>query len=152
MTATMKPAVTVTMPQETPKLISFGLGGHRVILSSTTHVSGYETPETILESYHWWAHPETHRTYHINPKLAEGCPVVDKREAVKTKAGQLWVYEGPIIDVDLEPNERTFFIGKENPCGFDSVGISTYLRGWREVGARIGMISDGEIIWEQGQI
>jgi hypothetical protein len=109
-------------------------------------------------------------------EIPDGCPVIDKRDAVETAEGFSWVFHGPMVDVDLptgsisecpslkgnimvdamESDLGNAFGGlatlhkatKGKPGPLDSVDIATYIEGWRAKGARIGHYEGGEIVWD----
>ena len=153
------------------KLVTFGLGGHTQHYIGST-ISGYENPETILKPYHWWAHPEGQISYHIKPGEGEGVPVINKREAVRTRIGFNLALSGPMVNVSLkdgdidrcpEPSSELAFAVKGNQFGtllklqkeskstvrpLDSVSVSEYVRMWHEVGAQTGVIRGDTIVWD----
>jgi hypothetical protein len=155
------------------KLLTFGKGGHALYLardgggcSGSACCQGYESPESFVKPYHWWAHPPEQISYHwgnytIPP---EGVPVIDTNSATDTKEGRAWSFHGPMVDVDL-PDGEIDRLGDVSPImgpavaafgmtamvaenkaavqskkagPLDSVAIPEYIAGWRDHGARIG--------------
>ncbi len=145
--------------EKTVKLVKFGNGGSTVYYSRHHTCSGYDRPET------WKPGSDI---------VPDGCPVVDVRAAVETPSGYRWVFNGPMVDVDLESGidrcpqpsalMATAMISGGSEFGqlmllqavsdpseagpLDSVDIATYLDGWREHGARTGQVLDGAIVWD----
>jgi len=105
-------------------------------------------------------------------------PAIDKREAVDTPEGFKWVYQGPMVDVDLpdgevdqcpEPNpimalammegqnefgtmlvlQKSSRLAKEPRGPLDSVSISEYIEGWRAHGAKIGKFTNGKYVFDE---
>ncbi|AMV35705.1 hypothetical protein VN12_26670 [Pirellula sp. SH-Sr6A] len=146
------------------KLVCFGAGGDSVEWGGGCRSTGYGSPERPHA-----AEPEDGKEY------PDGTPVIDKRPAVKTKAGFRHVFNGPIVQVDLEdeetedlPEVSSVMAGalseggneygalltlhksqsRSKPGALDFVSIKKYVDGWREVGARIGFYKSGKIVWE----
>lgn len=156
------------MKKSIAKLIIFGNGGDFVhcgtVKKSKCNISGYGTPE----------HPHASKPSE-SLEIPDGCPVIDKRPALKTQAGLLHAIEGPMVDVDLpdgkvstcpEPSShlangvsgsyKTLLTihqaqkdsDPEKTGALDCVSISAYVDGWRKVGARIGHYESGSIVWD----
>jgi hypothetical protein len=145
------------------KLVCFGRGGDSVEYGKRCHGSGYGTPE---------------RPHAADPKtctIPDGTIAIDKRTAIETPAGYAWVFNGPMVNVDLQdgdcsecPEPSPIFAGavagneygslltlqaahktaKKTPGPLDFVSIAEYVEGWRAVGARIGRYVAGKIVWE----
>lgn len=144
------------------KLVTFGRGGDTVHLGKNHTITGYGSPEN--------PHAATPSDERLFP---DGTPVIDKRQAIETPEGLRWVFEGPMVNVDLPddevdmcPEPSPFFAGAvaENQFGtllaihhatkrdgkagaLDSVSIREYIQGWCEHGARIGEYRNGAIVW-----
>jgi len=133
-----------------------------------------------VKPYHWWADPKDQLSWHFDGYsfAAEGIPVVDVRPAIETKAGLSYVFKGPILNcritddtIDRLPEVSPFAMPAvaaygsvgmlvetvaarktATPGPLDGVGVSRYVHGWREHGARIGrLMVDGQtavIVWE----
>jgi hypothetical protein len=167
------------------KLLHFGKRG------STLHYShqgyrhcesqGYEDPESWVKPFHWWTDPPEKMSLHWHDVEipAAGIPVVDVRDAVDTPAGHSWVFNGPLLDVDLPDGavdrlpevSSLLALGvagnsfgtlladhrrtkqTQDRGSLDTVSLSEYVAGWREHGARIGRFyvenGAGRIEWEQ---
>lgn len=163
--------------KDRPVLVTFGRGGHTVyfaskeeVAGSVTHsrLNGYSTPENFFA-------PRAGRDgqpveYDHNPDDYQGVPVIDVREAVKTRAGVNMSLNGPMVnpgisgeEIERCPAPHPSFaealananpqVGMlvaaqalsrakdpENPGPFDMVSIKTFKRMWRQAGARIGVI------------
>lgn len=170
---------------KTAKLLQFGKGGYTLYFSKeglrSCTSSGYLSPESFVKPYHWWADPPEKLTRHWDgykfPK--EGIPIIDKLPAIKTPSGFHWVFEGPMVDVDLEdgavskcpePSPTMASAVAGNTYGalltehkevkkvrkhgsLDSVSVKEYVDGWREHGARIGRLfvedNVARIEWEK---
>lgn len=144
------------------KLVSFGAGGDTVHYGKNHTCTGHGTPE------------RPHAADLSKGEILDGCPVIDKREAVETPRGYAWVFAGPMVNVDL-PAGSVDRLGPvcpimaqamgENPYGgmiamheatrtetrpgaLDTVSTEEYIAGWREAGARIGRYEGGVIVWE----
>jgi hypothetical protein len=154
---------------ETAKLIKFTERGHTVHLASQHYSnvsqSGYESPESFCQPYHWWADKsDTTRVHYENMTIPDsGVPVLDIRQATQTPEGVSWVFKGPLLDVDLPdgqvselPTPDPLFAGAvaNNAYGkllaihagkeqgkrgaLDSVSVSEYINGWKEHGGKVG--------------
>lgn len=134
------------------------------------HISGCGSdPEQFCKGYYWWA-DEVKVIRHSWDSLeipAEGIPVLDKRQAVETKAGYSWVFRGPMVNVKLQDGNisrlgevspimlpaiaaygmigalaENHKAAKENKAGpLDDVSVAEYVRGWVEHGARLGIFT-----------
>jgi len=150
------------------KFIEFGDGGDTVYYGNGCRSHGYGSPE----------HP--HAAVHEPPDtiLPDGCLALDIRPALETSEGVRHVFRGPMVDVDLEEGEvdtcpepsmilRAGVAGNSygsllalqdvhrqaqpnTPGPLDSVSIAEFVRGWVKLGARVGVVKDGEIVWEEG--
>ncbi len=167
---------TQNIAQEIARLIKFTVTGHTLhssyvpanpgdITYSNCRCNGYESPESFVKPYHWWADAKdvtrTHYGKYVIP--SEGVPVVDIRQAIETKDGYSWVFQGPLLDCDLPDGEVDSLCEPSEPFGsivdanfgglltlqrvtritqkrgaLDSVSVSEYVQGWKEHGARIG--------------
>lgn len=144
------------------KLVCFGRGGDTVEFSGSCHCSGYGSPE---------------RPHAAEPGpsciIPDGTPVIDKRAAIETEEGFRWVFNGPMVNVDLPDDEvdecpipspifaqavaGNAFGGllvqhlaarsRKVRSGLDRVSIREYVEGWQEHGARIGHYEGGKIVW-----
>lgn len=162
-------------PEEVPKLVTFGKGGHDVHFGRVEHenghssskLQGYESPESF-EARDLAAEPWTY----------EGVRVLDTRAATDTLEGFKWAINGPMVDVDLDDGATAQTVdvspGKSivadaladdpgnalgsfvrlqrshkgnEPGPLDSVPIGAYLHRWWEHGATVGHIAHGRIIW-----
>lgn len=151
--------------KEVIKLVCFGQGGHTEYVGRhgsyrNVTISGYDKPDN-------WKVDET-RDY------IPDCPVINKRDAVETIDGHAWVFLGPMVDVDLEPNAvdkcpnpspifaqavagnqfgallaLQVVADRKKPGPLDSVDVQTYIQGWKKHGAKIGKIQNGSIVWEE---
>lgn len=148
----------------TCRLISFGKGGHREEYASgsgpwegRSTLSGYDRPED-------WQ-PRERTDY-------SDCVVLDTRAATDTEAGFRWVFRGPLLNPDLPDGGRedcpdpSFIAGFPNGFGtlarlqiahtatekapgpLDQVSRAEYVEGWRAVGARVGRVEAGKLVWE----
>ena len=150
----------------TAKLVCFGLAGDTVEYGGGCCGSRYGTPEN------------PHAAKSSNHNIPDGTPAIDKRPALKTKAGYRWAFQGPMVNVDLQPaqvdrcptpspimvqaltDDPNNEFGQlavlqavhqrtsQEPGPLDAVDTRTYIEGWRQRGARIGHYRDGAIIWE----
>lgn len=166
------------MEHGTPRLVSFGRGGHTVHFASV-RTSGFSSSKAQLQGYD---SPESLEFAISQGKYAddgdlEGARVVDVRDAVGTAEGFRQVVSGPMVDVDLpddghngfSDDDRKAAAGMVGPGGLsgafatmavlaqdrtygglDYVGVGTYLDLWRKAGARTGRIEGGRIIWDAG--
>ena len=142
------------------KLVVFSQGGDRCHCTNQTTRAGYGTPE------------KPHATE--GQTIPDGTPVIDNRAAVDTDAGFGWVFAGPMLDVDLPDGEvnacpmpspemaaglqgsfgtlaalHVAARAEKTPTGpLDMVGVSRFVQGWREHGARIGHYENNVIVWE----
>lgn len=139
------------------KLLTFGRGGATAYVSArTTRRCASWRPDGPL------------------PTDSEGAVVVDTRPAVETRDGFRWAVIGPLVNVDLPPGESrplpacepliaaavagteygtllalhygTQTDGIAGPL--DEVSIPAFVAGWRAVGARVGRVIDGRVVWE----
>ena len=148
------------------KLVCFGRGGDTVEFSGSCHCSGYGTPE---------------RPHAAEPGpsciIPDGTPVIDKRGVIETEEGFRWVFDGPMVNVDLADDDCDYCPDpsplmaeammhpgngfgpllaqhivargqRRKRSGLDMVGIREYVEGWREHGARIGHYEANVIIWD----
>lgn len=132
---------------ETAKLLFFGLPGHCLHFTTTSgavHCSsnGYETPESFCKPEFF---ASRYGEFHYP---VAGLPVIDVRKAVESKDGFSWVFKSPMLQCERETDEGT--------GSMHYVTVETYLKGWREHGARIGKLySAGPaapyIEWEGGE-
>ncbi len=146
------------------KLVTFGMGGDTVYYGAGCTGSGYGSPER--------PHAAEGKAF------PDGTPVIDKRPAVENGNGTRQAISGPMVNVDLEPGEvdacpepspifaTAMLQDSGNQYGsllalqagarvteaqygpLDSVDTATYVRLWREAGARIGQYIGGVIVWE----
>jgi hypothetical protein len=147
------------------KLVVFGGGGDTVHCGAGVTITGYGRPDN--------PHAACVKDDRIIP---DGTPAIDIRAAIETDGGYSWVFEGPMVDVDLadgqvdqcpEPSEIFAEAVAGNPFGrllaiqeaqrarkvragsLDSVSIAEYVAGWRKHGARIGEYRAGSIVWTE---
>jgi hypothetical protein len=128
------------MKQEIAKLICFGQGGDTVHLENNSTICGYGSPEQPHASK-----PSESLT------IPDGCPVIDKREAVETEKGYKHVFNGPMVNVDLADEEIDpcpFTLDVFGINGLTKVSTKKYIEGWKSVGARIGYYKNQQIVWE----
>ena len=128
------------MKQEIAKLICFGLGGDTVHLGNNSTICGYGSPEKPHAA-----------TPSESLSIPDGCPVIDKREAVETEKGYKHVFNGPMVNVDLADEEidpSPFSIPVFGINGLTKVSTKKYVEGWKFVGARIGYYKNQQIVWE----
>jgi len=163
------------MEKGTARLITFGLGGHSVELeysgnsiSPTSHLSGYDDPESF------W---RRHNGEDPSDRYPDGCPVIDKRAILQEHPGLAFTSPMAKIGID-EPEifngqdsliaqavlkdpgntfgtylriDRTQKKFSKEPSSLDYVPIPYYVEWWRKRGARIGMVQNGQFIWEHEQ-
>ncbi len=150
------------------RLVSFGRGGHSeeycsrkegALQYGPSRLSGYDNPDNWL--------PRKDTDY-------ERAIVIDKRDAVETEAGYRHVFAGPMCSPDLEPGAVDLLPevspimagamadtsfggllaislsqrGKVKAGSLDFVSPEEYAIGWQQVGARIGTVVDGVIVWQ----
>lgn len=144
------------------KLVCFGMGGDTVYIDKNTTCEGYGSPER--------PHAAQPREGRIFP---DGTPIIDKRSAIGTPEGYRWVFDGPMVNVDLPDDEieecpipsqlfaqavaGNAFGGllaqhlaarsRKQRSGLDRVSIREYVDGWRKHGARIGHYEGNRIVW-----
>lgn len=140
MTAIENLTVKVIRESTPPRLVTFGLGGCSVYYASHHFSTGNHngTPEHFFQPWKWWAHPYRSQR---DPKQWEGVPFVDMREAAGTHAGIHNAICGPMVDVELTPENTP-----ANPGSFGYVCIEEYSRRWKAVGATIGTIQNGQFV------
>lgn len=80
------------MKTYTAKLVCFGDGGDSVEYGEGCHGSGYGTPDRPHA-----AKPSDDKVF------PDGTPAIDKRPALETEEGFSWVFNGPMVNVDLPP-------------------------------------------------
>ena len=145
--------------------IKFTQSGDHAWLDNGAQVRGYGSPEKPHAS-----EPTATR------EIAEGCPVLDIREAVKTPEGFGWVYRGPMVNPRLAPGQidrlgmppaymTTAMLDNmfgtllaihttqtldnpQIPGSLDTVAVDVFVAGWRAHGARVGRWEAGHIVWE----
>ena len=142
----------------TPVLVSFGLGGSGIEFmpegDCTSHQSGYCNPDNFFSDN--------------REGDFEGVPVIDKREVLKKNP--MLAITMPMVSTRLkddevsecpEPSDVLLFglqgsfktlatmkkIDKKF-SGLDQVSIKTYIQLWKEKSARIGVIKNKQIVWE----
>lgn len=149
------------MYNSTPALVSFGLGGSGIEFmpegeqgNITSHQSGYSSPDNFFGD---------NREGNF-----EGVPVIDKKEAVRKNPSLAITM--PMVSTKLKDDEvnecpepsdvMLFGLGgafkalairkkvDKQFSGLDMVSIKTYIRLWREQGARIGVIKNKKFVWE----
>jgi len=162
------------MEKGTARLITFGLGGHSVeleypegSLSPTSHLSGYDDPESF------WR-----RLYDgESDRYPDGCPVIDKRSILLEHPGLAFTSPMPKIGIDKpeifsgqdsliaqavlqDPGnsfgtylriDRTQKKFSKEPSSLDYVPIPYYVEWWRKRGARVGTVQGGRFVWEDEQ-
>lgn len=128
--------------------------------NTTGHLSTYDTdPEKILTRH--------------GDQIVEGCPIVDKRHLLGTEGFTRNVMSSPLVDVRLKdgevdrPEVDAFFgaalldanrgngmslilakhMTDKKFTGLSAVSIGDFVGWWAQRGARIGTVSNGEIIW-----
>lgn len=148
----------------------FEYGGY-----SSSREEGYDDPENFFEPSKWWAHTWMERR---DIREFEGCAWVNMREAVETDQGFKMAVSGPMVNVDLadgeidrcpQPSEMMATAMMSEPGNqfgqllalqgvsrakrekigpLDSICISAYLQAWKEVGAMVGRIINGQFVQE----
>lgn len=135
---------------------------------STQREEGYDDPENFFAPQKWWAHDYMTQR---DATAFEGVPWINMREAVNTDAGFKMALNGPMVDVDLADDEinacpipsdmlRIGTAGnqfgtllamqdvsrakREKVGPLDSVSIAEYVRRWKEAGAEVGIIRNGQ--------
>jgi hypothetical protein len=151
------------MESRTPKLVFFGNGTDVVYCTGGSILSGYGSPDSPHASAE---------------SIPNGTVAIDKRAAVETDAGYRLAINGPMVGIDLGPdqidrcpqpsalmseamsshgNEYGTLLALQNlskaadpakPGPMDKVSIPAYVELWRSVGARIGRYADNAIVWE----
>lgn len=158
------------MDKGTARLICFGLGGHWVELeyddpNTSGHLSGYDDPESFWKRLS----PEDPAD-----RYPDGCPVIDKRSVLEKRPALGIVCPMPKVGID----EPEHFAGHDSivaqamtkdpgnaygtylridkahkeitrePGPLDYVPIAYYLEWWRKRGARVGVVHQGQFIWD----
>lgn len=144
----------MTTSTRTAKLVMWGLGGISVEWGGGCSSSGCTTRDFLRPDF-------------------DGAVILDKRAAVQTPEGLLWVFKGPIVDVDLDDGDCDVLgshdisvslaagvegvyagllashVGNAAARGpLDSVSMGEYIQGWVDRGARVGRIVDGDVVWD----
>lgn len=162
--------VEVTAEECPPKLVVFGCGRTTIHYTANHRCEGYDHPEDFFEPSRWWTHDHAERK---GIEQWEGVPYVDLRAAVDHAAGYKMVINGPMVDVDLEPGEverlpepdpimagamafnsygtlltlqKAARVQGKRAGPLDSVSIAEYLDLWREAGATVGVIRNGQFM------
>jgi len=154
---------------EVVKLITFGRGGDTLYFAKHSTCSGYGSPERP----HAADFTAEHHSGYVVP---DGTYAIDSRSAVDTDKGFHMAVSGPLVNVDLEagkvercPEPSSLLVAgvadnsyggmlalqkahrataPEAPGPLDGVDIETYVRMWRDAGARIGRYHDYKIVWD----
>lgn len=167
--------IEFTTHSNTPKLLTFGQGGHTLHFGDGHTQSGYRSIRDYFDVWHWWADQCLKVT---DITQYEGVPFIDMCPALVTKEGLRMVLSGPMVKVDLadeevdicpEPSgmmaaglmgqrDKTFAAmlglhkaskksGKYSGLGpLDSVSTKQYMELWREAGGTVGYIRDGKFV------
>lgn len=159
--------VRIRTTEGKPVLVHFGKGGDTIYFArregeGTRTNSGYRDRQDFFAPSRWWTHQHAERE---NPEPFEGVPWVDCTEAVETEVGLKWVFQGPLVDVELPDGEREEcprggfapviaaawgMRGAMAAGGLDSVSVAEYVRGWQAHGAAVGVIRGGQFVEERG--
>lgn len=134
------------------------------------HGYGVENGNRVSVSFY------TNNLQHCLPRASEGTMVIDKSDIPVDRLTTL-VVKGPMFDPTLAPDEVDRFGDKETLAdimlpglqggyfaagvlslveksegdrlgSLDGVGLDIWVALWREAGARIGMVQNGEVVWE----
>ena len=162
------------MTTETPILVTFGLGGHTVYFatehhpgggSSSSKLSGYDSAcnwpsrGTIGPEYEGVPVFDGCAAYRAKPRLALDSPMVNQEgEVERFRDIPTSMVEQALAHGNGE--QRTMAgmaaVARAEPSftGLDSIPVTEWLDWQREQsvphGARIGVITDGAIVWEGG--
>ena len=133
-------------------------------------ISGYENPESFVARFQ---NPRDGCSDDA-PGFYEGCPVIDKREVLKKNSALAIISPmcGLLLDeeeVDECPTPSAMFAGAvadngfgallrvqktcktvapKQPGSLDSISVTKYVEWWRSRGARVGVIRNDVIVWE----
>jgi hypothetical protein len=116
-------------------MVWFGLGGSHADLDcrrspeSRAYLSGYDSPESFFAT-------------HDPSMLRNGAYVIDKRDALRADPGKS--FRGPLVDITRTPSSD------EQITPLAQVSIETYVRYWRDAGARVGrwQSKSNSVVWE----
>lgn len=144
-----------TIMKKTMKLIERGLGGISAQFDKYSNLSSYyKNLEIFIKD-------------HLN-EIDDKTVILDKTAALENNEEAIrYVINGPMVDVSLPEDEvspapeipdymvemlqgsfKSIAVNqKTNPGSLDMVSLKTHVDSWVKLGARVGKVVDGKIIW-----
>ena len=120
-----------------PALFTFGQGGHQIYYRGDHRsiLSGYDRPDDP----------------NVAKDLPDGVTVINKRDILDNDDAIHLLISGPMVNVSLDDGTVSYLdraTAGTTPGPLDQVSVPEYVKLWREVGAAIGIVQGGRIVWE----